>query len=233
MGNPQKKKDETSSSIVVDEFSSAVPGVTMLLNPQVIFEREASRAKQEQSGSPEPEHPVAETFETESEGVSLSVEIPLTEAPVSEAPMSASRVDVAAHPDTPLSRLGVLMELHFEDEGSGFRFIKAVPHSQGEIKDWQQEAYRGMKIELDVLGINISFQEFSAKKNHFEADAFCTPDDAWIQTVRSRDHSTRMYVLITNRSLLLEKETVYTLLEGTGEKESGDDGGSIEIDFAS
>ena len=45
-----------------------------------------------------------------------------------------------------------------------------------------------------------------------------------------------MYVLITKRSLLLEKEKVYTLLEGTGEKESGDDsdeGGGIEIDFAS
>ena len=93
-----------------------------------------------------------------------------------------------------------------------------------------------MKLELEVFGITISFQEFSAKKDAFEADAFCTPDDAWIQTVRSREHSTRMYVLVTRRSLLMEKEKVYSLLEGSGEKDSGDesdDGGGIEIDFAS
>jgi hypothetical protein len=213
MSGPQKKKDETSSSIVVDDFNSSVPGVTMLLNPQVIFEREASRAKQEQSESVLTVEPGVETSHPESHGISISGDSPVG--------------------DTPLSRLGVLLELQFEDEGSGFRFVRAVPHAQGKIEDWQNTVYEGMRIELDVLGINISFQEFSANKNHFEADAFCAPDDAWIQTVRSRDHSTRMYVLITKRSLLLEKETVYTHLEGTGENDSGDESGSIEIDFAS
>jgi hypothetical protein len=135
-----------------------------------------------------------------------------------------------------LSELGVLIELHFDDDGSGFRFTEAVPHAQRKIEGWQEEAFRGMRLELEVFGITISFQEFSAKKDVFEADAFCTPDDAWIQMVRSREHSTRMFVLITRRSLLLDKEKVYTLLEGSGEKESGDDsddGGGIEIDFAS
>jgi hypothetical protein len=216
MGDPKKKNDETVSSIVVDEFSSAVPGVTMLLNPQVILEREASRVKMERSD------PVAETFSPDSEGVVLS-----SEPVVESSPLPAH--------ETPLARLGVLLELHFEDEGNGFRFLKVVPHAHAQTAEWQEAAYRGMKIELDVLGINISFQEFSAKKDFFHADAFCAEDDAWIQTVRSREHSTRMYVLITKRSLLLEKETIYTLLEGSGEKESGDDsdGGGIEIDFAS
>jgi hypothetical protein len=216
MGDP-KKKQETTSSIVVDEFNSAVPGVTMLLNPQVILEREASRLKLEQSGSITPEAPLAETFSPDREGISLT----------EEASPAA---------DTPLAHLGVIVELHFEDDGSGFRFMKAVPHSIGKIEEWREEAYRGMKLELEALGIAISFQEFSAKKDFFEADAFCAPDDSWIQTVRSREHTSRMYVLITQRSLLLEKEKVYTLLEGTGEKESGDDsddGGGIEIDFAS
>jgi hypothetical protein len=221
MGDPKKKNEETVSSIVVDEFSSAVPGVTMLLNPQVILEREASRVKMERSD------PVAETFSPDNEGIVLS-------SPSAAEP-AAEPVVQTVFDDTPLSQLGVLLELHFEDEGAGFRFLKIVPHAQGPAAEWQEVAYRGMRIELDVLGINISFQEFSAKKDSFHADAFCAADDAWIQIVRSREHSTRMYVLITRRSLLLEKEKVYTLLEGSGEKESGDDsdGGGIEIDFAS
>ncbi len=201
MDDPKKKNQETIS-IVVDDFNSAVPGVTMLLNPKVILEREASRMKLEQSGSAIP-----------------------------EAPLEAE-----ASPQTPLAELGVILVLHFEEDGTGFKFLKAVPYSQKKIEDWQDEVYRGMRLELEVFGINISFQEFSAKKDPFEADAFCAPEDAWIQTVRSREHSSRMYVLITRRSLLMEKEKVYTLLEGSGEKDSGDesdDSGGIEIDFAS
>ncbi len=197
-----KKKDQETISIVVDEFNSAVPGVTMLLNPKVILEREASRMKLEPSGSGTPEAPLQ------------------TEDP----------------PKSPLAELGVTLELHFEENGTGFKFLKAVPHSQEKMEDWQNEVYRGMKLELDVFGINISFQEFSGKKDPFKADALCVPEDSWIQTVRSREHSTRLYVLITRRSLLMEKERVYTLLEGSGEKDSNDDSddsGGIEIDFAS
>ena len=231
MSQTKKDTEGTVSSIIVDDFNSSVPGVTMLLNPQVILEREAARQKLESTETPPIDAEPLALPEMEVLDAGPRISILAEETPASE-PEVAPPLAQAPPLDTPLSRLGVWTELHFEENDRGFCFVQAIPHAHGKIEAWQEAAYRGMKLELDVLGISISFQEFSTRKDPFQTDAFCTPEGGYVQTVRSREHSNRLYVLVTSRSLLMEKEQVYTALEGSGEKES-DDGGSIEIDFAS
>lgn len=243
MSNKKPTEAEVPSSIVVDDFSSAVPGVTMLLNPKVILEREAARKRGETqvpaTQEPEPSlpppllttEPMAESQPDGGIEISLSFDSePVHSAP---EPLIASEPEPKpeSKPDS-LSQMGVQLELQFQEDGSGFRFQKILPHAQSSVEDWQEKVFRGMRLELEILGIQVSFQEYSSKKDFFQTDAFCVPEGSYVQIVRSREHSDRLYVLITKRSLLLDREQVYTALEGSGENSSGE-GGGIVIDFAS
>jgi hypothetical protein len=239
MSQNKKPEDDSMSSIVVDDFSSAVPGVTMLLNPKVILEREMALKAKEKKTAPVAEVAPEPTPESIPVATSNPVEPSDPGISITFEPSAALTTEPAAPPaqelpetDSPLARLGVLLELRFKEHENGFRFDSVHPHGSA-LEPWQEELYSKMRIELEVFGISVSYQEFSTKKNPFETDAFAAPEGGFVEFVRSRDHSDLLYVLISKRSLLMEKEPVYSALEKTGESDSGDGSGGIEIDFAS
>jgi hypothetical protein len=222
MSEPKKSKDNTLSSITINGFSNTIPGVTQLLNPKVMAERYASKQKEEALNQP-----IATVVES------------IAEPEVESKPQVTTTQIRRSQRKTGLSRFGVHFELQFEDDMGVLRFTRAKTHSEETFDEWHRAFFTGMKIDLRALEINVSFQEFSAEKSIFHRDAFALPDGFYLQFVRSRENSAVMFVLISERSLVLNKEEIYRGLEGYSSSGSGSgsdsnqDGDGIVIELAS
>ena len=225
MSDPKKSNDNTLSSITMNGFSNTVPGVTQLLNPKVMAERYASKQKEEAL------HQAIAAVEPVTE--------PAPEPVPEPKPQVTSTQIRRSQRKTGLSRFGVHFELQFEDDMGVLRFTRAKTHSDETFDEWHRAFFTGMKIDLRALEINVSFQEFAAEKSNFHRDAFALPEGFYLQFVRSRENSAVMFVLISERSLVLNKEEIYRGLEGYTSSGSGSnsdsnqDGDGITIELAS
>ena len=223
MSEPKKSKDNTLSSITINGFSNTIPGVTQLLNPKVMAERHASKKKEEALHQ-----------------ATAAVEPLLAPMPEAEPKPQVTTTQIRrSQRKTGLSRFGVHFELQFEDDMGVLRFTRAKTHSDETFDEWHRAFFTGMKIDLRALEINVSFQEFAAEKSNFHRDAFALPEGFYLQFVRSRENSAVMFVLISERSLVLNKEEIYRGLEGYTSSGSGSnsdsnqDGDGITIELAS
>ena len=225
MGNDTKTKDGTQTtglfSITFDEDAGNAPGVTQLLNPKLIAQKEAARKAKEAAQAPS----------TPSQRVPEAVE------QVIEIQFDSKPEPTRVQPPTPrpsvgemqsLTQMGVHFELQFENERGSYRYARMKPHGKERFEMWQEKFYYQMKLDLRTLEIQGTFQEFAKGKNTFQEDAFALTDSTFAQIVRLEGDAQKIYVLLSNQSLLSKKDAVVQALQN---KSSGSAGSSSDDDF--
>ena len=227
-----------------DESGGTVPGVSQLLNPKAMAAKaQAAKIPNQFSASSSQTKTTINplVFDHEIE-LHLEEEAFPPSATASHQPPAAQPAlrDAVDEPErtrmivsqSKLAKLGVQLELVFEKKKNQFRFTRVKGHSKTAFEPWQEKFFSQMKVDLAALGIQISFQEFSKKQHLFQAEAFGMTDFAFVQIVRLENDSDRIFVLLSETSLLMKQDEVRAELSGKT-IENSDDTGEFKIELAS
>jgi hypothetical protein len=233
---PDPKKNQTNE-IFISDFSEDVPGVTQLLSPNLASLRKKSApVEEEKPAVQEKEKTVAVALENS----------PLAPEPT-RATMTAFRKEnttvkpsaeakVPVSPARSLQDFGIEFHLVFSEENGVLRFQNAQETGGSAFPAWRKSFFKGMKIDLRILGITVSFQEFSADRFPFQKEAFGLAADEFVQCVRDPKERSRMHVLFSKKSLLAKKNEIEEALAsnpGSGNGGGREDSGEIKIELAS
>jgi hypothetical protein len=229
-GKPKEKSDATRNfHIGFEEGAGPIPGVTQLLNPQLMEDRaNAAKARPQSAASV-----AAAPLETPKEitidlGEDYSKPLEAVTSPnIIQRPVGKSLADFK-----------VQYELHFESERGAYRFTRMRGHTRESFALWQQKFFFQMKLDLQALGVKNLFQEYTKNTDTFQADAFGLDDASHVQIVRIEGSPQKIFVLLSNQSLVKDEAVVRDLLLGKGVSPAGDgsgddDEGDFKIELAS
>ena len=195
MSNAQKKPEPNAEDVFSIDFDdqgkSNMPGVTQLINPEVLRRRAEAQAAAAAKTSPQrapttAPAPAAQAKPTVSEATSFYT-----------APAAAKK-------EQTLAEMGVRLELQFESKQGFFQFVKFKPH-QKEPEAWQEKFFNQMKIDLKSLQVTTIFQEFEAMRSSFHQDTFGLKNGEFVQIIRPDENSKQLYVLLSNQALFSKK----------------------------
>jgi hypothetical protein len=219
----EKTKMTSTNEISVSDFSEDVPGVTQLLSPNLAQLRKKSSPDQQQH---ENENTIAIDFESSA----------LTPDPT-RATMTAykketpvQKFETSAH--NGLASFGIEFQLIFVEEAGVLRYQGAKEMGNQPFPAWRHSFFDKMKIDLRVLGITVSFQEFAADRFPLQKEAFGLESDDFVQCVRDPSDRKKMHVLFSKKSMLGKKNEIEeALVHGSGNSNQGS--GEIKIELAS
>jgi|GEM_PF-6953795 len=204
--NSNSKKPEVSEISVFD-FNEEVPGVTQLLKPNLAGLRK----------NPSESKPITSLKESTS-----SIRTPESKTGM-HAPAAAA---------SDFGSLGIAFELTFAEEQGVLRFREIKNHGNETVPAWKKSFFKKMKLDLRVLSISISFQEFASDKFPFQKEAFGMGAGEFAQCVRNPQDRKILHVFFSKKSLLPKKSEIEALLGGnSGSSDSGDS--DIKIELAS
>ena len=215
--NDPKERTRATGAIPVSDFSVEVPGVTQLLNPQLANQRK-NPSKKTESAEPslsQAPHP----------GIDIALETP--PAPLESTGFQKSR------PSHPLSQFGIHYSLKFEETNGSLRFQGHVETGTRSFERWRVEFFKNMKIDLRILSITVSFQEFSGDRFPFQREAFGIGPKEFVQCVRDPKDRKILYVLISSNSMLGKKNEIEEALGAETKSEGGGSDGEFKIELAS
>ncbi|NDF15363.1 hypothetical protein EB061_08590 [bacterium] len=183
--NTNLKDFSEVQGISMDALGGTIPGVTQLLNPGLERKQSVTTAKGKMTK-------INLKFAGTSTGMrkleNNAENSPKTEAP--EAPRTSKNAS--------LEDLGVKQVLVFSRSGNVHRFESAEPKSPEPLAAWQNEFFRGMVLDPSILSLSGEFNEFSAKKSRFEADAFGLEISDWLTLMSS---GSRIMAIISKNTL--------------------------------
>ena len=107
-----------------------------------------------------------------------------------------------------LEKFNVLFELQFEMKNSNYFFHQIKSYQGMKVASWQNTLFEGMKLDLNSLGILAEFQEFTFKQNHFIFEVFGVNPSYFIQIIKLKSKTQRIFALISKVSLLPTQNTV-------------------------
>jgi hypothetical protein len=154
----------------------------------------------------------------------------------SAQPTSRSSVTDSGSSATSLAEMGVQFELQFESERGTYRYRRMRPHGKKSFALWQEKFFYQMKIDLKALEVEGPFQEFAKATHPFHEDAFGLTDASFVQVVRVSGDTQKLYVLISEKSLVQDTQKICDFLSGKGISPAGDSSGDddeFKIELAS
>ena len=215
MSNQKNEKTKLipTSEISVSDFSEDVPGVTQLLTPNLASLRKKENAEAIHLESPTP------SGNAGASPPKLSLPEKRTEARTSKNP-------------NPLKDFGILYHLLFVEEGGALRYQGVMEIGDSPFAKWRHSFFHQMKIDLRILGISVSFQEFAADRFPLQKEAFGMDPEEFLQCVRDPVDLKKMHVFISKKSLLGKKNEIEGVLSGApAASEPGSGEIKIELEF--
>jgi hypothetical protein len=218
MSSSQNKKETTQVSGIFsidfnDLGSSGVPGVTQLINPEMLRQKAAAQAKKNKTSTD-------------------SIVIPEESSKLVEIGITPAGTTPAEKLNPPsLQSLGILLELQFEIEKGFYRFCRFKFHGQSKAEAWQENFFNQMKIDLKTLEFIGGFEEFSARNSPFHREAFGLTENQFLQLIRIEASSKKVFALLSDKSLSLKKEVILSALQENSDN-SSDDSDSLKIELA-
>ncbi len=225
MSNSKNEKTRLTSTneISVSDFSEDVPGVTQLLSPNLAQLRKTTSSEAEK-------HEKENTIAIEFESAALTPEPTRTNmtAHKNETPPKKNEFS-----DThALAAFGIDFQLIFVEEAGVLRYQGARETGKTRFAAWKHSFFDKMKIDLRVLGITVSFQEFAADRFPLQKEAFGLESDDFVQCVRDPNDRKKMHVLFSKKSMLGKKNEIEeALANGSANQTQGS--GEIKIELAS
>jgi hypothetical protein len=221
----EKTKMTSTNEISVSDFSEDVPGVTQLLSPNLAQLRKKP-SLEEQQREKEKENTIAIDFESSAltpDPTRATMTAYKKETPVQKFETSAPNG---------LASFGIEFQLIFVEEAGVLRYQGAKEMGNNPFPAWRHSFFDKMKIDLRVLGITVSFQEFAADRFPLQKEAFGLESDDFVQCVRDPNDRKKMHVLFSKKSLLGKKNEIEeALAQGSGNSNEGS--GEIKIELAS
>ncbi len=220
----EKTKMTSTNEISVSDFSEDVPGVTQLLSPNLANLRKKSPDSDDTPQ--EKEKTIAIKFD----------DSPLSPEPT-RATMTSLKKETHFEKSTPstasgLAGFGIEFQLVFIEEGGALRYQGVKETGPTPFPGWRHSFFNKMKIDLRILGISVSFQEFAADRFPLQKEAFGLNSDDFVQCVRDPNDRKKLYVLFSKKSLLGKKNEIEEILaNGAGNQDQGS--GEIKIELAS
>lgn len=220
MADEQKKRDETLAGVFSINFdekgNSTMPGVTQLINPEVLKKRQEAAA----AAAPKVQSKEPEKKNSSDDGIQISLDDGKSDSVTDSAPV---------HSKDSMSP-SILLELQFENENGQYRFARFKAH-QKNASIWQEHFFSQMKLDLKLLQITGDFQEFEASKHPFHQDAFGLSLGQFMQMIHAPG-SNQIQVLFSTMSLGSKKDEVLESIRAGSKNAQANDRDEFKIELA-